>query len=297
MKLLVVLFITLLAYQAKTQVNVEVQPDGKKYSRILLNGSISAKYDLVFVGDGFTKADQALFNRKVLEAVDGLRKLEPYASNLCSFNIWKVNVISEQSGISDPRISRVRRTELNCRFGDRRAGEIERCIYTDRPDKCYEAALHAPSYDAVFVLVNDNEWGGCESGLVFSTIAPNFHTIVTHELGHKIGNLADEYQCSSCNASEPPRRYNGPEPWEVNITTQIDRSKIKWASSILPGTTIPTLRDWPNGVVGLFEGGAYSRTGIYRPQFTCQMENTFSPFCVVCKGEMIRLLNGYCQTR
>jgi len=280
----------------QAQVNVQIQPDGKRYSKILLNGAVSAKYDLVFIGDGFTASDQQLFNTKVNEAVNALRSSEPYASKICSFNIWKVNVISKESGISNPNSGITRNTELGCRFGDRKKNEVERCIFTNFSNKCYEAAGYAPAYDAVFILVNDQQWGGCEGGLVFSTIATGFAGIVTHELGHKIANLGDEYQCLNCDPGEPAATYHGTEPVQVNLTIQNNRSKIKWSQFILQATPVPTKKDRPFGVVGLFEGGFYASKGIFRPQFHCLMENVNSDFCTVCKTEMIIRLNNYCST-
>jgi hypothetical protein len=279
---------------AHSQLNVEVQPDGKRYSKILLSGGISQKYDLVFIGDGFTNAEQKLFNLKVNQAVSDIQRKNPFNQSMCSFNIWRVNLISAESGISDPNINRVRRTELGCRFGDRKKGEIERCIYVPAKSKCFDAAAIAPEFDAVIVLVNDMDWGGCESDVVFCTIAPNFTQIVTHEMGHKIADLADEYTCRQCDGPEPPARYRGPEPAQVNLTIERTQASIKWTGLINASTLIPTLMDQPPGVVGLFEGGGYFSNGIYRPQKNCHMRKTPDEFCVVCRNEMLRRLRLYC---
>ncbi|MFT3677792.1 MAG: M64 family metallopeptidase [Chitinophagaceae bacterium] len=297
MRLIFIITFFFLCCRMNAQLNVEIQPDGKSYSKVLLSGSTSEKYDIVFIGDGFAKSDQALFNQRVVQAMQGIQSKDPFSNNMCSFNIWKVNLISTDSGISDPNIGRQRQTELGCRFGDRRKGELVRCIYTAFQPKCYEAAGLAPAYDAIIVLVNDPEWGGCESDLVFSTIAPDFPQIITHELGHKVGQLADEYDCWVCERNEKPRTYNGPEPQAINVTTYQERAQIKWAQFIQQETSIPTRNDRPIGVVGLFEGGLYYSKGIFRPQKNCHMKTSETAFCTVCRGEMVRRLSQYCRAR
>ncbi|HKB45743.1 MAG TPA: M64 family metallopeptidase, partial [Chitinophagaceae bacterium] len=160
----------------------------------------------------------------------------------------------------------------------------------------YEAAGFAPAYDAIVVLVNDSNWGGCESDLVFSTIAGNFSQIITHELGHKIGDLADEYTYLNAQGTGSAN-YPGPEPQYVNVTMEKDRTKIKWAGYIQNSTPVPTTKDRPVGVVGLFEGGYYYPKRIYRPQYTCHMEVTSSEFCQVCYAQMENKLRQFCSSQ
>jgi hypothetical protein len=284
----------ILPFIGQSQLNIEVQPDGKRYTRVLLSGATSSKYDIVFIGDGFTKNEQGLFNQKVDQALTDLQTSVPYAQSMCSFNIWRVNLISQESGISNPNRGIVKRTELGCRFGDTRRGEPDRCIYTADKSKCFQAAGTAPEFNAVIVLVNDAQWGGCENDLIFCTINPDFSQIITHEMGHKIGNLADEYNCYLCDRSEPDREYIGPEPTEVNLTKENTIQRIKWANLILPGTALPTTLDNPFGVIGLFEGGKYYTKKIFRPQMNCHMRDTQYEFCVVCRNELLRKLRLYC---
>lgn len=278
-------------------VNVETQADGNKYTGVLVSGSTSAKYDIVFVGDGFRQQDQAIFNARVQDALQALQNMVPYSQKMCSFNVWRVNVLSAEAGVDHPANNIYKNTELDCRYGNPANGEAERCVTSSSPAKCYEAANYAPAYDAVFVLVNDAQWGGCAGGLVFSSIASGFAGIITHELGHKIGSLADEYTCYVCDGSDGSASYPGGEPAAVNLTKQTNRNLIKWTSYINMSTPVPTVTDNPPGVVGLFEGGGYYPLGIYRPQMNCHMRATGSPFCAVCKDEMARVLSTYCPWR
>jgi hypothetical protein len=158
----------------------------------------------------------------------------------------------------------------------------------------YEAAGYAPEYDAVFVLANDTEWGGCAGNLVFSSISPGFAGIVTHELGHKIGALADEYTCYVCDGSDSNASYTGAEPGQVNCTKESAFAAIKWNDLIDPATPLPTTVDDPPGVVGAWEGCKYAAKDIFRPQTTCHMRATGSGFCQVCGREMRQALGAHC---
>jgi IgA Peptidase M64 len=279
---LLLVLITLAPLDARAEVAVQVQPTGLTYSGILVNGSATSKFDIVFIGDGFRKEDQVAFNNKVREAVDALRNRPGYSARMCGFNIWRVNVLSTDSGIDHPKDGIARNTELDCRYGNPTAGEAERCIVTDSPAKCFEAAANAPARDAVFVLVNDTQWGGCAGNIVCSSIAAGFDGLITHELAHKLAKLADEYDCYVCDGSDNNRTYTGSDPWQVNITSNTDRATTKWHDLIAATTAIPTTSDTPPGIVGLWEGGGYYRRGVFRPQNGCHMRQTVDPFCAVC---------------
>lgn len=276
----------------RAAVNVQVNADGTRHTAVLVSGASATKYDLVFIGDGFTSTQQADFNARVDDAVQALRNREPYGRGICAFNIWRVNVISAESGVDHPRQGISRNTELDCRYGNN--AEAERCIRSDSPAKCFEAAGHAPDSDAVFVLVNDTQWGGCAGSLVFSSIAPGFAGIITHELGHKIPSLADEYDCYLCDGTDSNRLYAGPEPSAANLTMNLDRATTKWHDLIAAATPLPTTVDTPAGVVGLWAGGGYFARGIFRPQTTCHMRTTGSDFCAVCARTLADRLRSRC---
>jgi len=271
---------------AHAEVAVQVQPTGLTYTPILVNGSPTSKFDIVFIGDGFRKQDQTIFNNKVNEAVTALQNRPGYSARMCGFNIWRVNVLSKDSGIDHPKDGISKNTELDCRYGNPAAGEAERCIVSDSPAKCFEAAANAPARDAVFVLVNDTQWGGCAGDVVCSSIADGFDGLITHELGHGLGKLADEYDCYVCDGSDDNRIFSGNDPEEVNITNNIDRATTKWHDLIKATTAIPTTSDTPPGVVGLWEGGGSYRRAIFRPQNVCHMRDTADPFCAVCARKL-----------
>jgi len=144
---------------------------------------------------------------------------------------------------------------------------------------------------------------------------------VRHELGHYLGALADEY--------EPCLPWDGEWPASPNVTTETERELVPWADLIDDDTPIPTFRHlncngiqagdcgWDlNGMdnfcvdtegtpvdqsywdahhesVGLWEGGQYEHTDIFRPTEHCIMRSLDSGFCPVCSRELIRWIDYY----
>jgi hypothetical protein len=284
----------LISIRSFSAVNVQVNSNGTKFTGVLVNGSTSGKYDIVFVGDGFTSSasDQASFNNAVTNAINALKNKHPYMDNICAFNIWRVNVISAESGIDHPLSSVTKNTELNCTFGDN-VSVPERVIYSSTPQNVTEAANFAPAHDAVYVLVNDPQYGGAAGDIVYTSLNLSMNEVIVHELGHFTGKLADEYTCYFCDGRFEPA-YSGPEPQQVNITKETNRSLIKWNSFINAATPLPTTVDNPVGVVGLWAGGGYSPTGIFRPQLNCLMRTLNTELCAVCNNALTKLLRPYC---
>lgn len=282
------------ASAAEAAVNVQQQSNGQFYTAVRGGGASDRRYDLVIVGDGFKSDEQALFNARVEYVAIALEGRHPYRDRMCAFNIWRVNVVSQQSGVDHPVDNVFKNTELDVRYGVPANGEAERCITSDSPAKIYQAAAFAPEADAIFVLANDKQPGGCADDLVFSSISPGFTGIVTHELGHKIGALADEYACYFCDGSDSNVSYTDPEPGQANCTIATSAANIKWNDLILPGTPLPTTVNNPSGVVGLWKGCNYATQGIFRPQTACHMRTTTSEFCAVCNREIRASLDAHC---
>lgn len=275
-------------------VNVQVNSAGQKYTAVLLNGSTSGKYNIVFVGDGFTSSasDQDKFNNAVNDAVDAMRHKQPYQGNICAFNIWRVNVVSVDSGIDHPLSGISKNTELDCTFGDN-ITQPERVIYSTDQSKVYEAANYAPQHDAIYVLANDAQYGGASGSVVYTSLNSSMREVIVHELGHFVGKLADEYTCRFCDGRTEPV-YSGPEPWQANVTIETNRNLIKWKSFINSSTPIPTTVDNPVGVVGLWAGGLYSPTVVSHPQLNCLMRILNVELCAVCNDALSQILQPFC---
>jgi hypothetical protein len=276
---------------------VQPNPDGSLFTGLLVQQTGAIAYDVVVMGDGFTAAEQDLFNLRAREVVETLETREPYASHLCALNVWRVNVVSTESGIDRPEEGISKDTALDCRYGNPSADRHDplRLITCESPDKCRQAAAHAPDSDTILVLVNDTLFGGGgNSEIVTTAIYSNFANTLTHELGHNIGGLDDEYPCLLCDGTDDDRLWTGVAFDSPNLTTSSDRNLVPWSALIAASTPVPTTVDDPPGVVGIWEGGYYYAKGIYRSQFLCHMRDTDAEFCAACSRALTRRLDFRC---
>lgn len=285
--------------------------DGTVVDRVTLFSSSDPAlcYDIVILGDGFKDNEQVKFNGLVDSAVEVFLNTNPFNGMSCAFNIHRINVASTDSGIDVPSscvetpwplVPSERATAMDTTWcGD---ANVFRCVKSADEAAVHYFANEAPDADVILVLVNDYRHGGCASGnIAYSTIESNFEETVVHELGHAMGQLADEYAYGKDDHFNDQQG----EPSRVNVTKNDDRATIKWHDLVLESTEIPTKRrsecsdryeqsdNNVRDIVGAFEGAQYNGCGIYRPSFACTMRESNAPFCAVCRGHLIRKLRGF----
>src|SRR5229473_7593051 len=123
---------------------------------LLYTGSPEQRYNIIIVGDGFQAGEQKKFNEAACSAVSGLLSTAPYSSWRESFNFWRINFVSEDSGISRP--GHPKRTALYTTFG---VAGLERFVESQDPDGVEKLIRrYIPRYEAVLVLANATEVGG-----------------------------------------------------------------------------------------------------------------------------------------
>jgi len=231
---------------------------------IVRSGGTDAKLDVVVIGDGYTADEQQKFHADAAAKWQEISAVEPYATYRGLFNVWTVDAVSAQSGVSgDPAQSTVRNTALGSYFW---CDGVERLLCVDTA-AVERYAAKAPQADLVIVVANSTKYGGAGyndivSPLGYSGIATVAGgnalsgQIAVHETGHSLGKLADEYSYDGYGT------YDGDEPAEANTTKltadQMRRTHAKWYRWL--GRTSPD-----GGTVGAYEGGGYYPLGIYRP--------------------------------
>lgn len=257
------------AFQARAaaaEVAAEVVP-------VQETGAPAARFDIVFVGDGYTFAEQETYHQHVVSKWNELSSVEPFKTYRQYFNVWQVNVASNESGVdNDPTMGTARDTALDMGFWCQgRDVNTERLLCVNQAKANQFAAL-APQADQVIALGNSAKYGGSGGGVATASGAnAQAGQIAVHELGHSIGNLADEYDY-------PYDRYTGAEPPEANVSTRADGSK--WAEYL--GKT-----SQDGGVVGAFEGGRYHKYGVYRPTQNSIMRTLGREFNLPSRDAMI----------
>ncbi|MEV0593843.1 M64 family metallopeptidase [Nonomuraea cavernae] len=251
---------------------------------IEVNGPSDKRIDLVYLGDGFTAAEQDLYTSQVAHSWEVLAQREPFKTYRKLFNVWQVNVVSNESGSDNDPTEGVRKdTALN---GEYYCEGLARLICIDVPIAQSYAAL-APAYDQIAVVINSTTYGGAgytdEELVTFSGGHASGAEILPHELGHSLGDLADEYPYWAY--PDDGSTYTGPEPAERNISIlnaeQQAAQQAKWWRWL--GAETPD-----GGAIGTFEGAYYNNLGIYRPSDNSMMRSLRRPFNLVGSEEMTR---------
>lgn len=272
-----------------------------------ITGPASNRVDILVIGEGYTSAQQSLFNSNVASFENQFFAVTPYLEYKSFVNWATLFVASSQSGVdhppyqagcttssccadsgaqTDPRAGQFVNTAFDGKFCD---WQIHRLL-TVNDSKVLAAAAAYPDWDEILVVANDTVYGG--SGGYVSVTSTNQYAseIILHEYGHTFTGLADEYDTAypgfpACSD------VSGGSPCEPNVTNQTNPALVKWKAWFTPGNPIPT----PPGTsgVGLFQGARYQVTGMYRPVDQCEMRYLGMNFCPACRQEyVVRLYAG-----
>ncbi|MFF3426012.1 M64 family metallopeptidase [Streptomyces sp. NPDC002602] len=257
----------------------EREADGE-VTALVDNGPTADRLDVVVVGDGYTAAELDRFHEDARRKWDEIAAVEPYATYRSLFNVWTVDAVSRESGVSgDPDPATVRDTALGSYFW---CEDIERLLCVDQP-KVDTYVAKAPAADLVLVLANSSKYGGAGYNEPSPTLgyegistasAGNAKSgqVAIHETGHSLGKLADEYFYPG---SPDYEKYTGPEPSDSNTSTlsadRMARTRAKWYRWL--GEESPD-----GGKVGAYEGGGYYVTGLNRPTDNSLMRVLDKPF-------------------
>lgn len=221
---------------ASRQVNPAEYISPYKSHTIIDNGPTEKKVDIVILGDGYTSGEMAKFLADADRLTHELFKVEPYKSRRSDFNVRLVETPAAQSGVNKPHPGIFRRNPLSMSYS---AFDSERYALAYDNRTIRDVASTVP-YDYMFILINDEKYGGGGIFNLYSTVAVdnNFSDyIFVHEFGHSFAALADEYYTSSVSYEKPDITV---EPWEPNVTALLDPDNLKWKDLVEPGTPIPT---------------------------------------------------------
>ena len=264
---------------------------------------------ILICGEGYTKSQQQKFIDDVKKVWEGAMQHEPYRSYADRFNVYALCTASESSfnsggstffdvvidKKSGPRISGNKSAWKNHIF--------ERCIgpafleqihdahipnKTDPDtfiwddDKMYPPFYYVHKYINQFaVLVNTTQdFGGShrnyKSGihyLVTPADSPRAQKTFTHELGHGLLELGDEYMTSATESTD----YTS-----LNVAYTHDPEKVKWKKML--------------GFRKTFTCHTNPSYTAYNSSWECLMRDTTYGFCEVCKLQgskrMSQLIDG-----
>jgi hypothetical protein len=200
------------------------------------SGDPAAKVDLLILGDGYTRDEEAKYEKDARRLVEMLFSTSPFKEHRSDFNVWGLCPPAAESGISRPSTGVHRRNPVGSTYD---AFGSERYVLTFDNRAFREIAQFAP-YEFVEILVNGNTYGGGGIFNLYSTVAADSvwsPYVFVHEFGHHFSGLADEYYTSDVAYEASGERV---EPWEPNATAMKDPSALKWKDLVSPGTPLPT---------------------------------------------------------
>jgi hypothetical protein len=201
------------------------------------HGEPAEKVDFLILGDGYTAAEGAKFDKDVRRLVEILFAVSPFKERRADFNVWGLCPPSEESGVSRPSTGIHRRSRVGATYD---AFGSERYILTFENRSLRDVASFAP-YEFIEVLTNSRTYGGGGIFNLYSTVAADSlwsPYVFVHEFGHHFAGLADEYYTS--DVAYGPAGPDRVEPWEPNVTALHDPKNFKWQDLVSPGTPFPT---------------------------------------------------------
>jgi hypothetical protein len=283
-------------------------------TKIFDSGDPADRYDVVLLAEGYTQAqiDAGLFATHAQEFLDFMLATPPFATNCSALNVWRVDVVSDESGADDPTdpdpdlCKNATGASVDTYFDATFCadGQARRLLAAD--GTIAENVLNAqvPGWEQGIVIVNSSTYGGAGGTIGTTSVSGDWERIAIHEWGHSGFGLADEYEYYlGCGIDGPDKdSHPGPEPAQPNVTLDPD-AVGKW--SALLETPTPTTMNadcsvcdpqadpFPGAqVVGTYEGAHYHHCDAYRPVFSCMMRD-FAPFCPVCTDRILDVLEPY----
>ncbi len=231
-------------------------------------GNDKENFVIVIMGDGYTAQQQDQFVKDATQKAQGMLTWSPYKEYSDRINIYAIQTVSNETGISEYGGKSVD-TYFHLRLfgkaigfsngGDQKAKDLR-----EEMEKKYLDA--GASVGTIHILSNTNgDFGASINSLFsFSTNSEDNSsgTAMTHEVSHSIGGLGDEYE-----------RYTN----KSNTSATSDADSIKWSK-----------------LLG-FRGTGITMAGTetaFAPSRECMMRWAGQPFCEVCKMELARKLNN-----
>jgi IgA Peptidase M64 len=252
------------------------------HTTMVNNGPSANRVDIVFLGDAYTAAD---LNTSYVAHISSMlthmfnEGQDPYPRYTNFFNVHRINVVSNEQGADVPPNNIFRDTALDATYYF--DGVTERLLYFDetKANNALTTGLSDASFGAEIrlVTVNDARYGGGGgSYAVYAGANSSATEVALHELGHSFNRLADEYGGN-------PNAYTGPEPSEINVTT--DPTGAKWAHWL--GHSEPSF-----GLIGAYEGARYHHLGLFRPSLDSKMRSLDRPFDAISREKIVLDIYG-----
>jgi hypothetical protein len=264
-------------------------------TKVVDHGPDNVRWNLVIVGDGYRASELANYHTHVQSFLNRLSTTPPFNELFCGMNVYRIDVVSTDSGADDPGCAGgpavTANTYFDATFCSMFAGSpLDRLLTVNDALALSVANTHVPLKHQVVCIVNSTKYGGSGGTVATCSVDAQANEIAIHEMGHSAFGLADEY---GGNGAGTPAG----EPAKPNVTRDTNRNTNKWRALIAATTPMPSQCDATcvastcvapatppaAGAVGTYEGAIYSDCNTYRPLPSCFMRD-YGPFCPVCSG-------------
>ncbi|OLF17444.1 M64 family metallopeptidase [Actinophytocola xanthii] len=261
---------------------------------VQVTGDPAQRFNLVFLGDGYTAAELPEFRANVDKHLNVLWTLEPFKSYRSYLNVYAVEIESAESGVDcDPGLDAPsRNTPLDMGFwGGCDPSSVQRLLTVDGTAANRYADLvpgTSPANRQLLALGNSDTYGGAGGTNATASGGNALSALITpHELGHSLGGLDDEYDYYQRGVHGLP--YTGGEPDSVHHTlltrAQMISQRRKWWRWLGE-------RSESGGVIGRHEGGLYSGSGVWKPSAHSMMRSLGYYFDQVSRERMTERISA-----
>ncbi|MFD5366533.1 M64 family metallopeptidase [Streptomyces sp. NPDC127103] len=268
--------------------------DGPAVVPVQTTGPADRRFNLVFMGDGYTAAEMPAFRADLDRHLNTLWSVEPFASYRSYINVWAVEAPSAESGVDcDPGLDApARDTALDMGFwGGCNPGSVQRLLTVDSRKAAALADLVPGTSGAnrqIVALAHSSTYGGAGGSYATASGGNALSSLITpHEIGHSLGGLQDEYDYYARGV--PGEAYSGPEPSSTHHTLLTERQmrdqRAKWWRWLGEESE-------SGGVIGRREGGMYSTKGVWRPSRHSLMKTLGYAFDQVEREVMVRAISA-----
>ena len=262
-------------------------------TRLVSTGPSAQRVDIVFVAEGYQASERSKFLADVTIFSDYMRSAsanisrlnDPFSAFADYFNVSALFVASAQSGTDQPS----KGIYVDTYFSSTQYGADGRLNYGDQSKlaSVLSESFAANAREISVVLINSKVYGGAGGPSAWVTTGDIASAeVMLHEIGHSFASLEDEYADPALVNTYPLNRLDS-----VHVTSSL--SNIPW-------------RAWMDytdelGKVGIYEGGYYRSSGVWRATQDSKMLSLGKPFSAPQKEALVlafyRALGDYLDVR
>ncbi|WP_157549889.1 M64 family metallopeptidase [Nonomuraea candida] len=269
-------------------------PEAASVVPVQVTGAPAKRFNLIIMGDGYTEAEQDEFRADADRHLNVMWSIEPFKSYRNYVNVYRVDIVSGESGIScDPGLDAPRRTTpLSMGFWGRcNPDSVQRLITMDNAAATRYADLvtgTSAGNRQILALANSGTYGGAGGAYATASGSNSMSALISpHELGHSLGGLQDEYDYYQRGV--PGGTYPGPEPSSAHHTLLTeqemrDQRRKWWRWLGEPSES--------GGPIGRYEGGLYYTGGVWRPSAHSMMKTLGYYFDQVSREVMVQRITA-----